>query len=312
MNLACIPFKAEYAPQVLSLMKAAGQEPIAGMVEKGFSGREDLLNEVRDRELGTESVLMVLHGNDPVAFSSQEIVYDDFLSDEERSLFGSCLFVDPDHRRQGAASTLLRELEAIAARHGFARVYARVRAENLPMLRLIKKQGWTTRFSTVHAYLHERHDLAVARDAIGKNEARECKSLRVRVELTASRKALSLPERRIRAITYRKGQEEDLRELTGLGYSPWALEAAKKGTFFVAAKENQMLGSCISLQGTIDHIVARRPGVGEGLAWKAISELPQETEEINLACSDLELADALASRGFGPKLLIIRVRAGSN
>ncbi len=293
-------------------MKAAGQDPIAGMVEKGFSGREDLLNEVRDSELGNESVLMVLHGNDPVAFSSQGIVYDDFLSGEERSLFGSCLFVDPDHRRQGAASILLRELEGIATKHGFARIYARVREGNLPMLRLIKKQGWTTRFSTVHAYLHERHDLAVAQDAIGKNEARECTSLQVRVELSASREALSVPERRIGAITYRKGREEDLRELTCLGYSPWALEAAKRDTFFVAARENQMLGSCIYLRGTIDHIVARSPGVREGLAWKAISELPQETEEINLACSDLELADALASRGFGPKLLIIRVRVESH
>jgi GNAT superfamily N-acetyltransferase len=311
LNLTCIPFKAEYAPQVLSLMRAAGQDPIAGMMEKGFSGQEDLLDEVRDSELGNESVLIVLHGKDPVAFSSQEIVYDDFLSDEERSLFGSCLFVDPDHRRQGAASSLLRELEAIAAKHGFTRVYARVSAENLPMLRLIRKQGWTARFSTVHVDLHERHDLALAREEIGKREARECTSIQARAELSASRKALSMPERRLRAITYRKGREEDLRELTVLGYSRWALQAAKKGTFYVAAKKNMVLGSCISLQGTIDHIVARSPGVREGLAWEAISELPEETKEINVAC-DMELADSLASRGFGPKLLIIRATAGSS
>jgi GNAT superfamily N-acetyltransferase len=306
LGFTYIPFQAEYAEQVLRLMDMASQDTISGMTEHGYSCPEEFLEEVRNSELGNDSVLITLHDHDPMGFSSQVVVYDDFYSDDERSLFGTSIYVDPDHRRQGVASNLLTELEALATKHGFSRIHARVKAENKAMLSLMAKQGWKARWSTVSIDLGNRDDLTRMQNELSKEKTGEAESLTLKVELTANKKHLRAPSKKPCTITYHRGHRDRVGQLTSLGYSQWALQAAKKGTYCVAAREDEILGVCISLEGRINHIVAGSPETGERLVWTSISQLPGEIEKISLECRDLQLAVALSSQGFAPSLLLLK------
>ena len=59
-----------------------------------------------------------------------------------RAMYAFGAMVDPEHRRRGIASKLLKEVEAAAAREDADLIYAFIVEENVPSIRMVEKMGY--------------------------------------------------------------------------------------------------------------------------------------------------------------------------
>jgi len=288
------------------MMERAGREPVSG-IQTSLRSPQQLLDEAEDSELGTAGMLLAWEADALVGFAGLSVWYDDFYSQEERCLFVRCLYVQPDHRRRGIGSILIKEAVAVAASRGLPGPYAEVNASNLAMRGLLEKEGWSVK-STV-CLLEPNRTNSPNNILRLLWQVSQSPDIRCLVILTGRRSGLSLPElgRGGGAVALRLVNSQGVGELARLGYSDWAVEAAAKGKAVVAIKDGNLVGACLALGGIIDHVVSPQGrGISEKVVPRMISELPAEMEDITISVEDPSLALSVHGWGFEVSSILIR------